>query len=65
VDVEALVAEVEAVRERLPLARPVLVFDRGMVSETALGWLREGGWGYIAGVRLRTKLGVPHAEGAA
>jgi len=56
VDVEALVAEVEVLRERLPVGRPVLVFDRGMVSEQQLRELALDGWKYIAAARLRTKL---------
>jgi len=56
VDVEALVAEVQVLTERLPLLRPALVFDRGMASKKRLQELTEGGWKYIAGARLRTKL---------
>lgn len=56
VDVEALVEEVNVLRERLPLTRPVLVFDRGMISERRLGELIEDGWRYIAAARRRTKL---------
>jgi transposase len=56
VDVEALVREVEVLRQRLPVGRPVLVFDRGMVSEERLRELSEDGWRYIAAARLRTKL---------
>ena len=52
VEVEALVAEVEVLRERLAVGRPVLVFDQGMqLRELALD-----GWRYIAAARLRTKL---------
>jgi transposase len=50
VDVEALVREVEVLRQRLPCGRPVLVFDRGLVSEERLRELSEDGWRYIAAV---------------
>jgi hypothetical protein len=56
VDVGALRMAVEVLRQRLPLGRPVLVFDRGMVSEERLRELSEDGWKYIAAARLRTKL---------
>lgn len=56
VDVEALLREVEVLRQRLPLPRPALVFDRGMASEERLGELSAEGWRYIAAARLRTKL---------
>lgn len=55
VDREALTAQVRVLRDRVPLPRPVLVFDRGMVSEQRLAELVAEGWEYIAAARLRTK----------
>jgi hypothetical protein len=55
VDGNTLVEQVNVLREHVPLTRPVLVFDRGMVSERRLAELIAEGWKYIAAARLRTK----------
>lgn len=52
-DMKSLEQAIGSLLGRVPATRPILVFDRGMVSEENLRKLREAGWEYIVGVRLR------------
>jgi len=52
-DIKSLEQAIDSLLGRVPATRPILVFDRGMVSEQNLNRLREAGWEYIVGVRLR------------
>lgn len=55
-DVKSLEEAANSLLGRVPATKPILVLDRGMVSEANLARLADAGWQYIVGVRLRQHL---------
>ncbi|NPV60990.1 MAG: IS1634 family transposase [Actinobacteria bacterium] len=55
-DVRSLEEAANSLLGRVPATKPILVLDRGMVSEANLARLADAGWQYIVGVRLRQHL---------
>jgi len=52
-DLRSLEEAVRSLLGRVPATKPILVLDRGMVSEANLARLAEAGWQYIVGMKLR------------